>query len=217
MPPKGVVTKFVAAIVALLHTVIFDGTVTVGVGLTVIVYVEGVPTQLFTVGVTEIVAFIGEEPEFVAVNDGTLPEPLDTSPMFVFEFVQEKVPPTGTLEKMVVVTRVLLHAEKFEGTETVGVGFTVIVYADGVPGQLFTVGVTLIIAIISDVPVFAAVNDGVLPVPLEASPILVLVFVQENVPPDGVLVKLVAATVALLQTEIFDGTVTVGVGLTVIV
>ena len=38
-PPEGVFTKLVATTVALLHTVIFAGTATVGEGLTVIVCV----------------------------------------------------------------------------------------------------------------------------------------------------------------------------------
>ena len=62
-----------------------------------------------------------------------------------------------------------------------------------------------------------AVNEAILPVPLDAKPIATLVFVQLKVPPVGVLVKFVAGTALLLQTEKFDGTLTVGVGLTVIV
>jgi len=216
-PPAGVLTKPVAGTEALLQTVIFDGTVTVGVGLTVMVYEEGVPIQLLRVAVTVIVADMGEIPVFVAINEDIFPVPLEARPIFVFEFVHEYVAPDGLLVKLVAVTEALLQTVIFDGSVTVGVGLTVIVYEDGVPEQLFTVGVTLIIAIISDVPVFAAVNDGILPVPLDASPILLLVFVQENVPPDGVLVKLVAATVPVLQTEIFDGTETVGVGFTVTV
>ena len=42
-------------------------------------------------------------------------------------------------------------------------------------------------------------------------------FVQEKVPAAGVLTKLVTATVPLLQTVMFAGTATVGVGFTVMV
>ena len=48
-------------------------------------------------------------------------------------------------------------------------------------------------------------------------PIAVLEFVQEVVPPEGEVVKLVIARIALSQTIIFAGTVTVGVGFTVII
>ena len=77
--------------------------------------------------------------------------------------------------------------------------------------------VTVIVAEIGAVPILVAVNDAILPEPLAARPIAVLELVHVKVPPEGVLVKLVAATVPLLQTEILAGTVTEGVGLTVMV
>ncbi len=73
------------------------------------------------------------------------------------------------------------------------------------------------VAVIGELVEFVAVNDEMSPVPLEASPILVLVFVQVKVPPVGLLAKLVAETVPLSQTEIFEGTDTVEIGITVIV
>jgi hypothetical protein len=104
-----------------------------------------------------------------------------------------------------------------------GVGFTVMVYEDGVPLIPLTVGITIMVAIIAVVPVFTAVNCGTFPEPLEAKPIAVLEFVQAKVPPTGELTKLVAATIAWFATVLFAGTVTVGiaglgdVGVTVIV
>jgi hypothetical protein len=73
------------------------------------------------------------------------------------------------------------------------------------------------VAVIGAVVVFVAVNAGTFPVPFIPNPILVSEFVQVKLPPEGVLTKFVAATAALLQTVIFAGTVTVGVGFTVIV
>jgi hypothetical protein len=64
---------------------------------------------------------------------------------------------------------------------------------------------------------FVAVKAGVLPEPDAASPIDGSELVHVNVPPAGVLVKADAGTLPLLHTEMFAGTVTVGVGLTVIV
>ena len=65
-------------------------------------------------------------------------------------------------------------------------------------------------------PLLVAVKDGTSPVPLPVSPMEVLEFVQEKVPPAGVLTKLVAGILAPLHTTMFAGTVTVGTGLVVI-
>jgi hypothetical protein len=133
VPPTGVLTKVVAPTVPLLQTEMFPGTVTIGVGFTVMEYVDGVPGQVFTMGVTVIVPDMGVIPEFVAVNDEISPEPPATNPIAILEFVQAKVPPVGVVPKVVEETRSLLHTEISNGTLTVGVGFTVIVYVDGVP------------------------------------------------------------------------------------
>ena len=54
------------------------------------VQVIAVPTHKFgDVGVTVIVAVIGALVVFVAVNDGTEPEPEAAKPIAVFELVQE--------------------------------------------------------------------------------------------------------------------------------
>jgi hypothetical protein len=87
----------------------------------------------------------------------------------------------------------------------------------GVPGQVFTVAITEIVAVIGLVPVFVALNEAMFPAPLAANPIAAFELVHEKVPPAGVLTNVVAATVPLLQTAIFAGTVTVGVGFTVMV
>ena len=62
--------------------------------------------------------------------------------------------------------------------ETVGVGFTVMVKVRGVPLQLFDTGVTVIVATTGVLLVLVAVNVPILPVPLAARPIEVLLFVQ---------------------------------------
>jgi len=80
-----------------------------------------------------------------------------------------------------------------------------------------TEGVTVIVADIGIVPVFEALKPGIFPEPLAPIPMAVFEFVQVKVPPVGVLTKLVAETVPLLQIIMFAGTVTVGVGFTVIV
>ncbi len=70
------------------QTVISAGTSTVGVGFTVIVYVDAGPTQVLAVGTTEIVAVIVVLPVLDAVNPAMSPVPLAARPMLVFEFVQ---------------------------------------------------------------------------------------------------------------------------------
>ena len=62
--------------------------------------------------------------------------------------------------------------------ETVGVGFTVMVKVRGVPLQLSDTGVTVIVATTGVLLVLVAVNVPILPVPLAARPIEVLLFVQ---------------------------------------
>lgn len=178
---------------------------------------EGVPTHPLTVGVTVIFAETGAVPLLVAVNVGILPEPLPGRPIEVFEFVHPKVPPAGVLTKFAEGTVAKLHTVILAGIVTVGVGLTVMVYVDGVPWQLLTVAVTLMVAVIGVDPVLVAVNAGILPLPLAPNPMAVLELLHEKVPPEGILEKFVALTCELLQTVILAGTVTVGVGFTVMV
>lgn len=88
---------------------------------------EGIPVQLFTKGVTVIVADIGLVPELDAVNAAISPDPLADKPIAVLELVQVNVPPVGVLVKFDAGTFPLLHIVIFAGTVTVGVGFTAIV------------------------------------------------------------------------------------------
>jgi hypothetical protein len=66
----------------------------------VIVYTNGTPVQPARVAVTVMVATIGVLPLFVAVNAGTVPEPLAARPIEVLEFVHVKVEPLGVLVKL---------------------------------------------------------------------------------------------------------------------
>jgi len=79
------------------------------------------------------------------------------------------------------------------------------------------VATTLIVAVIAEVPLLTAVKDATLPVPPEPNPIEVFELVHVNVPPAGMLEKLVEVTVPPLHAVRFDGTVAVGVGFTVTV
>ena len=141
-----------------------------------IVYVLGVPGQLFTVGVTVIVALIDEDIVLVALKPVISPVPEAAKPIAVLLFVQAKVPPVGVLANVVVETKAPLQTTILDGTVTVEVGFTVIVYVLGVPGQLFTVGITVIVALIDEVPVLVALKPAMFPVPEAPKPIAVLLF-----------------------------------------
>ena len=70
------------------QTVWFETVETVGVGLTMIVKVVGVPGQPFATGVTVMVAVTALAPAFVAVNAAILPVPLAAKPMLGVLFVQ---------------------------------------------------------------------------------------------------------------------------------
>lgn len=77
--------------------------------------------------------------------------------------------------------------------------FTVMVNDNGVPVQLFAVGVTVIVAMTGAAPVLVAVNEAMFPVPVAASPIVALLLVQVKVVPATGLPKVIAAAVAPLQ------------------
>ena len=62
--------------------------------------------------------------------------------------------------------------------ETVGVGFTVIVKVAGAPPHVLPEGVTVMVPVAGDVPVFMAVKAAMLPVPVDARPIVALLFAQ---------------------------------------
>jgi len=91
-----------------------------------------------------MVAVIGELVPLVAVNNGTLPDPLAARPIAVLLFVHENVVPLTGPEK--VVTGTVIPSQKFWLliALTVGVGFTVTaVEADLAEHPFASVTVTL--------------------------------------------------------------------------
>lgn len=106
--------------------VLFAVAVITGNGLTVIVYVDGVPAQPFTLGVTVIVDVTGDDVALAAVKLCTFPVPLASErPIVVLELVQLKVAPEGALVKLDDGTVSPEHMVIFAGTVTVASGFTV--------------------------------------------------------------------------------------------
>jgi len=140
--------------------------------------VAGIPTQVLAVGVTSMVAVIGFAEVLVALKPVMSPEPLAASPMAVLLLVQVYVAPLVGLIKLVAATDPPLQTVILAGTITVGVGLTVMVYEDGVPGQLLAVGVTVMIAEMGSVVIFTALKPAISPEPLANRPMAVLLLVQ---------------------------------------
>ena len=155
---------------------------TVGVGYTVILNVMGVPAQPSSDGITVIMPVISALVALAgAVHDGIFPEPEVPSPMAVLLLVHVYVVP-GILA---VNAGMLIRSPGQTATDAMGfatgVGKTVTVKLTGLPVQPFDdVGVMVIVPIIlAPVVLGGAVQEAILPVPEETSPISVLLFAQE--------------------------------------
>lgn len=188
---------------------------TVGVGFTVIVNVVGVPVQPLAVGVTVIVPVIGFVPVLVLVNAGTFPLPVVANPIAELVFVQLYVVPAMFPPGTTNVVKAPLQTVWFAIGFTVGAGFTVIVNVVGVPVQPLAVGVTVMVALMGELPVLVAVNAGMVPFPLAARPMAVLLFAQLNVVPPTGPVGVTKVEEVPLHRVWFGMVVTLGVGFTV--
>jgi hypothetical protein len=93
------------------------------------------------------------------------------------------------------------------------------VKVEGVPEQPSKEGVTVMVAVIGFAVEFVAVNEGILPFPVAASPIddTLLVQAYATVPPVAGLVKLMASVKAPLHLTWSATVFTVAVGFTVMV
>ena len=109
------------------HIAKLAGPLTEGKGLIVIVYVDAGPVQPFKVGVTVMVAVIGDVVLLLAVMPGTFPLPLAESPIAVLELVQVYNAPDGVLLKLEGGMVAPEHTLKLAGTFTTGNGLTVMV------------------------------------------------------------------------------------------
>jgi len=180
------------------------------------VNVSVAPLQLLAVGLTFIVATTGAELVFVATKDGMFPEPLAASPIEVLLFVQLYVVPVTPPVNVTSVVEAPLHTAGSAITFVVGVGLTVIVKLPDGPAQLLAVGVTVIVAVTGVVPLLVAKKEAIFPVPLDARPMEVLLFVHANVVPDTPPLKLIFPVAALLHFTMFVNALSVGVGFTLI-
>jgi hypothetical protein len=113
--------------------------------------------------------------------------PLSSIPvnMVVLSLVHEKVVPV-TLFGLVIIIGAMAPPGQIVWVRgvaaTVGAGFTVMVKLTGVPKQStpppLKTGVTVMVAKTGVLPALTGVNVGILPVPLAARPIVLLLFVQ---------------------------------------
>ena len=215
--------KFTAAVVEPAHTVWFAIAFTVAVGLTVIVNVIAAPVQVppGPVGVTVIVPDIGAAVPFVAVKLAMLPVPAAARPIAVLLFVQLNTVPATEPVNVTAALGLPAQSVWLPTPFTFAAGLTVIVNVIDVPTQvtppLLYTGVTVIVAVTADPVLLIAVNDGTVPAPLDARPILVLLFVQLYTVPGALPVIVTAAVAWPLQTVWLAIAFTDGVGLTVTV
>jgi hypothetical protein len=215
--PATVPVKVTAAVADPLHSVWLATPATVAVGLTVIVNVIAAPVQPLALGVTVIVPLIGAAVALVAVKLGILPVPDAANPIAVLELVQANVVPAVRLVKFTAAVAWPAHSVWLATAATTGVGLTVIVKLIDWPGQPLAVGVTVIVAVIGELVALVATKLGILPVPLAANPIEVLLFVQLNVVPATAPVKVTAVVLAPAHSVWLATAPTVGVGFTVMV
>jgi hypothetical protein len=93
--------KVVAGTVTPLQYVAFGTALTVGIGLTVILKLAGVPTQELADGVTVTIPVTGEAPVLLEVKEAMFPSPEAPKPIVAFELVQLKLVPVTLPEKVV--------------------------------------------------------------------------------------------------------------------
>jgi hypothetical protein len=163
-----------------------------------------------------MVATTGATPALVAAKAAMLPVPLAAKPIDMSSLVQLYAVPVP--EKFTATVLAVLHTTWSEGSDTLGVGFTVMVNTCGVPTQTGPAvwGVTVMVATTGVAPPLVAMKAPMFPVPLPARPTEGVSLVQLNVAP-AVPTKVIAVVLAPLHTTWSAGSTTVGVGFTVIV
>ena len=161
-----------------LHNTRSAGTITSGVGFTLIVNFLVRPVHPSATGVTLIVAVSIEVPVLVTVKPAISPLPLEARLMEVLSLLQLKAVPVTPPLKLKMPVPAPLHNSKSAGTITSGIGLTFIANSLVGPEHPSATGVTLMVAVSIDTPVLATVNSAISPLPLEARLIEVLSLIQ---------------------------------------
>lgn len=178
LPPTGVAFRATGPSLIQIRWLNRSVATTIGVGLTVMVNVRGVPVQvtppLVKLGVTVIVATTGVCVVFTAVKAAMLPLPEAARPIEGVLLVQlYTVPVTAPLNVTAVVAD-RLHTTWLDTAFTVGIGFTTTVAVIGVPVQPLALGVIVKVTVTGAVVVLVSVPE-ILPVPLAAMPVTAVV------------------------------------------
>lgn len=178
LPPTGVAFRATGPSLIQIRWLNRSVATTIGVGLTVMVNVRGVPVQvtppLVKLGVTVMVATTGVCVVFTAVKAAMLPVPLAARPIEGVLLVQlYTVPVTAPLNVTAVVAD-RLHTTWLDTAFTVGIGFTITVAVIGVPVQPLALGVIVKVTVTGAVVVLVNVPE-ILPVPLAAMPVTAVV------------------------------------------
>ena len=162
------------------HCIISGIEFTVGIGLTVISKLTGIPVHELELGITVKRAVTGIFDTVVAVNAGILPIPEEAPiPMELLLVVHWYcVPLMADPLKLTGKVKVLAHRIWLSIGVMNGVGLIVIVKLIGKPLQLLEKGVTVICAVIGMLKLLVAENAAILPTPLAGKPIPVLLFVH---------------------------------------
>ena len=166
--------KLIAPVEDPLQTTISTGSFTLGVGLTVIVKDCVEPVHDPYRGVTVMVATTGIEPLFKPVNAAMSPVPLPARPIDVLSFTQLK-PVVPVPENVTAVVNDPLHTTWFAGSNTLGVGLTIMVKVCTDPLHVTApnvyFGVTVMVATTGADPAFTPLKAAMFPVPPAPSPI----------------------------------------------
>ena len=160
---------------------------------TVIVNVLVAEAQAPAVPVTVIVATCVTPVLLVTTNGLILPVPDAARPIDVLLLVQVNTVPAVAPENTIACVVPPSQSTWLAIALTVGVGLTVIVNVMLEPVQpLAVVGVTVIVAVTGAAVLLVAMKLGILPCPVAARPILVLLLVQLNIVPATVPVNVTA-------------------------
>jgi len=181
----------------------------IGVGLTDIVNITGIPGQVIPPAVILDVTVMVDTnkllPKLVAVKEGKEPVPFNgIKPMLSPVLLQLKITPGVVLVNTMEGTIAPVQKALFGIGLISGLGSTDIVNTTGVPLQVIPPAVILDVTVIVDTnklgPVLVAVKEGKDPVPFNGiNPILSPVLLQLNTTPGVVLLKIMVGTIAPAQ------------------
>jgi hypothetical protein len=144
--------------------------ISVGFGFTVTENVCGKPIHPFAVGVAEIVPVKGKFPEFIPENETIVDVPLDARPIPDVVLVQSTVVFVTDDANETLFTVCPAQTVWLPTASRTGIGSIVIEKVCGNPSHPFALGVAVIAPVNEVFPVFRAVNDEMLPLPLVESP-----------------------------------------------